>query len=128
MTLTFGSSNPSEFVDCGEFTAKTPAEQFNGKYLDFLTRYYNASLSGKMNILVRPVGGDQTQVRVNARYIVTVPSTPQTRGEQFAFDSGGRDVKVISNAMAGTTNTRICQPTYKAENSILEAISDLAQR
>ena len=114
MTLSFGSSDPGKFINCGTWSSP----QYVGEYVSFLARMHGGSLSGKMNILVRAITDDQSEVRVNARYIFTASSNT------WAFDTGGSaSASVGSQAAYGTdTSIRTCKPTYEAENSILEAM------
>src|SRR6056297_1529733 len=115
MTLEFGASDLARFVDCGEWQDSTG---FSGAYATHLARRFNATLSGKMNILVPPQDEEQSRVRVNARYILSAP--PQT----WTFDTGNSaTVDVGTEAALGTgTGLRTCKPTYVAENSVLDAL------
>jgi len=115
MTLSFGSGEPGVFIDCGYWGSS----QFSGNYADYLARYYNGTLTGKMNILVKGIDDQKSEIRVNARYIFSSP--PQT----WAFDTGGyRTLDIGSAAAWGSGSVRTCVPTHEAEKSILEAITD----
>jgi hypothetical protein len=124
MTLRFGSLDPSAFVDCGQFKIDGP-QPFSGAYVDAMLRY-GAKLDGRMNISVRSLDTNRTRVRVNARYVFTVPDVPSrtdSRTDTWAFDSGGSATVTVRNALSGTTPTRTCQPTYRAERAVLGAVA-----
>ncbi len=114
MTLSFGTSDPGRFINCGTWSSS----QYVGEYVSFLARMQGGTLSGKMNILVRAISDDQSEVRVNARYIFIAPP------DSWAFDTGGSaSASVGSQSAYGTgTTIRTCKPTYEAENSILAAM------
>lgn len=125
LTLSFGTGNPSAFIDCGHWDASWTDQQyqrhqFSGAYVDYLMVYMNGSFTGKMNLLVAERGPQQSEVTVNARYIVQAP--PNT----WSFDSGGTATVNVSNPSRNvSTPSRTCQPTYKAETTILDAVRNL---
>ena len=128
ITLSFGSSTPSEYVDGGQWTASN----FTGKYVDYLETIGQTSLDGKMNIIVMPINEKQTQVTVRARYIYSLKvrdaSGRHGYDNMWSFDTGGSDsVKVGHPAMGTTSATRTMKPTYKAEGEILKGISALSK-
>ena len=124
VTVSFGASNPEEFVDCGQWKRG----QFEGPYVQFVRQAYQASLSGKMNISVRRIAEDETEVRVNARYILTVPPGDiGTSADMWVFDSGSYSTIPVTNPALGTSTDRTCRPTYKAETSILEAVKSILE-
>jgi len=122
ITVEFGASNPEEFVNCGQFTASWTENyqsyDFNGTYTEFISIYRRGSLSGRMNITAREISDNQTQVRVNARYILTADSGT------WSFDSGS---SASINVSQTSNSIRTCNPTYKAESSILDAVRALAE-
>jgi len=115
MTLSFGSSNPAQFVDCGYWNVQNG---YSGNYASYMHRTFDATLSGKMNILVNEIDDHTSEVRVNARYILS--ASPNT----WSFDTGSSDSENVGTQAAyGTSSSiRTCIPTYDAENSILEAM------
>lgn len=126
ITVSFGTANPGDFIDCGEWTAKwTDANYrqhtFDGSYVEFMRLYHAAQLTGSMNISARRQAANQTEVRVNARYIFAAPPNV------WSFDSGSSATVSPSNSMPGIRATRTCRPTYKAETSILSSIEAVAQ-
>lgn len=125
VTVSFGASNPEDLVDCGQWNAKWidayyQRQKFDGPYVQFLRLYIQGQLSGKMSISVRKVSENQTEVRVNARYILSAEPN------EWTFDSGSSSTISVS-AMRGSTTTRTCRPTYKAETSILSAVKSIAE-
>jgi len=123
LTLSFGSSRPSEFITGGQWEAKGTIN-FSGDYVDYLARYANGQLQGKMNIVVVQLEPNKTKVSVRARYIFT-SNHPNIGTITWSFDSGGYDTQYIAGKAAGTPDTRTLMPTYKAEKAILDAIDQI---
>jgi len=126
LTLSFGATDASEYIDCGTF--KKTAPKYNGPYARFLEKYNNAKLQGKMNIFIKKIDQHKTLVKVNARYIFTASlATQPITILTWSFDSGSSQTVVLnpSYAVPGSVNTRTCKPTYKAEKSIMQAVKSL---
>ena len=88
----------------------------NGPAITAFEKWGFAKLDGSMNIFVKPVSADVTQVTVNSRYVLTGNGGEELGEQVWTFDTGGSDTKpfgVISIT---------CQPTHKAENTILQEI------
>jgi len=125
LTLSFGVGDPSAFIDCGQWTASWTdvsyqRHNFSGTYVDFLIQHQAGSFGGKMNLLVAELGTTRSQVTVNARYILQAPPN------SWSFDSGGSVTVYVANpAKSAGSPTRKCQPTYKAERTILDAVKNL---
>ena len=124
ITLSFGASNISRYVDCGQWNGL----RFKGNYTDFLKRTHKVTLSGKVNISVREISENKTTVRINARYVLSSffynHVNPQNHTQlTWTFDSGGFDEIRPTNPASGTIDSRRCQPTYFLENSILDSVS-----
>lgn len=121
ITLSFGSSEPERFIDCGHFkfegTGRLAELNSDSSYVEFLRIRYGATFAGKMNLFVKAIQPNETMVRVNARYVLSVP-----REETYAFDSGGESTLKLRNPIDGTPPTRTCRPTYAAEKAVLEAL------
>lgn len=126
MTLNFGSSNPSKFIDCGRMTVKGGVNSADMPYAKYLSQRFGATLKGRMNLVVRALQPNKTKVQVNARYVFTLPANQQigTPQQVWSFDSGGKDTINIAGATRGTISTRTCRPTYVAEQAILDAVSN----
>lgn len=122
LTLSFGSSNPELFITGGDWSI-SGARNFDGDYVEYLSLYSDATLNGRMNIVVQSVSEESTRVTVNARYVFT--STDDTGTLSWSFDTGGSDTSRIRNPAMGTGNERTLMPTYRAELSILEAIEEI---
>lgn len=135
MTLSFGASEPSRFVDCGTISITSPAINFNGPYIDYVTSYRDAKFQGHMNLLVQRIDDTSTRVTINTRYVINIPSTTYlqpgffgpvavtTPSNTFAFDSGGSDAESVTAAVEGAGTTRTCRATGLAESEILDAIN-----
>jgi len=131
LTLSFGASNLQEYIDCGEYEATLGRAHYNGSYVGFLEKYYDAKLNGKMNILVKEVDPNNTMVRVNARYIFSYSSLPnmtmvfEPGPSTWSFDSGSSTTVSVRKPVGGTSPDRTCAPTYKAEKAILRATENM---
>ena len=128
MTLSFGASDVDRFIDCGYIAIwqGNSGTLFDGPYLEYIQGNFDNRLQGQMNIVVRPRGGFQTEVRVNARYVYTVTADSWTgsRPMVFSFDSNGTDTVAVDPRaqLGGSASQRTCQPTSVAENSVIEGI------
>jgi hypothetical protein len=121
ITLSFGSSKPSEFITGGQWET-TGSVNFNGDYVDYLTIYRNGRLNGKMNIVISKISENETRVTVNARYIFSTPSSQQVRSLVWSFDTGNCGKVRVANPAMGTEPFRTMCPTYKAEKAIINAV------
>ncbi len=115
LTLQFGAGDATMFVDCGY------VEPGGRPYITLLqtSGVANANLDGSMNIFVKPYSPNNTQIKINSRYVLSIKDGGYQ--QTFAFDTGGYDKKLISTTMI------TCQPTHKAEQTILEGIQKIAQ-
>lgn len=116
LSLQFSSESPGEFVDCGYIKTLT----YSGPIVNMWPLGVGGftQLNGSMNVFVKPVSRDVTQIRVNARYILQANYMhPQT----WIFDTGGSDTKKMSSLLV------TCQPTYKAERTILDGVTEILQ-
>ncbi len=68
-----------------------------------------------MNIFVKPISSNVTQIRVNARYVFR--ASDGYNKQVWSFDSGGSDMKRIGGVPQMT-----CIPTNYAEQIILDGI------
>jgi hypothetical protein len=116
MTLSFSSSQPSQFVDGGYFKFSNLTTSFDGNYVDYLAQYYGGKLEGKMNIALIRASDNQTRVTVNARYVYSCLQNT------WAFNSGGSSTIRVEGAANGTSDTRTLVPTHFAEQSVLKAL------
>jgi len=129
LTLSFGASTPQDYITGGYWKTDLVygANQlhFEGDYVEYLSIYQNGSLIGKMNIVVKKITDNSTQVIVNARYVFTSNGTDangRNYSNTWSFNTGECKEVAVSNATKGTPPIRTICPTYKAENAILEAL------
>lgn len=131
LTLSFGASNPEEYITGGDwyieernFVSKL---NFEGDYVEYAKLYLNGGLTGKMNIVLTKVNNAQTKITITARYIFSISHQIQqgVYNQTWNFDTGNCQSKNIGNPTKGTPSTRTICPTYKAENTILNAIEGL---
>jgi hypothetical protein len=112
ITLSFGHSNIAQFVDCGMMDGVN--------YVDWLkSTAQKTSLTGRMNVSLREIDENTSNIRVNARYILSSGSTT------WAFDSGSSDTVFPSNPANGTIPSRTCVPTYYAEEKLINNVNSL---
>jgi len=123
ITLTFGASDPSRFIDCGQMVAQAGAVSFQGPYATYMATYRNATLTGRMNLVVRQIEPNKTLVRSNARYNFVSPRDSVFPMVTWTFESGSQATVNVPGATSGTIPTRTCRPSYAAERAILEAVS-----
>jgi len=142
ITLSYTGS-PVGYVDCGKFDYNgyisngTQVKDYFGTFQEFAQIYYNASLSGRMNILVKKNNENETYVRVNTRYVFSF-SRPDPRGSWGGYSSqnhawtfnAGDEASVglafgnydVSLAISEPI-TITCQPTYKLEKELLSVLN-----
>ena len=129
MTLSFSASDAARYIDCGNIFVNS-GRPFNGPYALYAQRYNGAGLTGIINLRVRTLTTDETEVAVNARYIFTVPgstirvlsSVATIPAVTWTFDSKSSDTRYIANPAPGTPPTRSCVATGAAETQILEGV------
>jgi|JYMV01.1.fsa_nt_gi hypothetical protein len=114
ITLSFGASKPSDFITGGHWEMKF--RNFYGEYVDYMTKFGDHKFSGYMNIVVSKISDTSTSVMVNARYIFS------GAGNKWSFDTGNCDTITVYNSVSGIPPNRTICPTYKAENSIINAL------
>lgn len=130
LILTFGASDIPAYVDCGQWSYHYYQQEsaisathvdFDGSYAQWLASEVGASLVAKMNIRVRKVSSNRTDVIVSARYVLA-----DSTGDRWVFSSGNSATIQPRNRTPGSPPTRTCQPTHKAERSIIEALDAIA--
>lgn len=110
MTLSFGSGDEARFIDCGNVSGMGGTNTT----INFIRSTSQASLNGKMNVLVKEEAEGKTRLRVNARYIYQAadPSGVYT----WSFDTGG------SFTVSSPQNSVTCLPTHNAERDIINGV------
>lgn len=122
MTLSFGSNEPENFIDCGHMKASSLTRNVDMPYVSYLVQNYGARLDGKMNVVVKAVDSGTTQVRVNARYVFSTLARADVPAQSWVFDSGGQATIMVSGKASGTIPSRTCRPTHEIETKLLDAI------
>ena len=143
LTLSFGSSNPQDFVTAGlwkgyvVYKAKSmhfsgddilygpDSLYFDGDYVEYLTHYQNGTLNGKMDVLVKKIDDNHTKVTVNARYVFSSHGKDaygNIFSNTWSFNTDECSEVAVSSRANGTPPTITMCPTYKAENAILSAL------
>ena len=128
LTLSFGSKEAENFIDCGyfEYTLFFTGEQFKGSYIDYAQSGLLAVLKAKMNINIRKIDNESTKIIINTNYTFSTqhalgyydPKLNQT----YSFESGGYQTINVINPISGSIPTRTCKSTNFAENAIFNAI------
>ena len=134
LTLSFRAGDADSYIDCGSFAVSTAARTYNGSYVRWTEIENAGTLEGRMNLRVRPVSRNQTEVIVNARYVFSTPR--QTTGSgatartlpavRWVFESRTQDTQSVPSPVPGTMTTRTCQSTGRAERDILDALEAMA--
>jgi len=128
LTLSFGSKEVENFIDCGDFeyTLFFTGEEFKGSYIDYAKKGLMAVLEAKMSISIRNIDRKSTKISINTNYRFSTqhalgyydPELNQT----YSFVSGGYQTIDVINPISGSIPTRTCKSTNFAENAILNVI------
>ena len=128
LTLSFGSKEPENFIDCGDFeyTLFFTGEEFKGSYIDYVKSGLLAVLEAKMNINIQKIDNESTKISINTNYTFSTqhalgyydPKLNQT----YSFVSGGYQTIDVINPISGSIPTRTCKSTNFAENAIFNLI------
>jgi len=128
LTLSFGSKEPENFIDCGDFeyTLFFTGEEFKGSYIDYVKSGLLAVLEAKMNINIQKIDDESTKITINTNYLFSTqhalgyydPKLNQT----YSFVSGGYQTIDVINPISGSIPTRTCKSTNFAEKAIFEVI------
>ena len=128
LTLSFGSKEPENFIDCGDFeyTLFFTGEEFKGSYIDYVKSGLLAVLEAKMNINIQKIDNESTKITINTNYLFSTqhalgyydPKLNQT----YSFVSGGYQTIDVINPISGSIPTRTCKSTNFAENAIFNLV------
>jgi len=128
LTLSFGSKETENFIDCGDFeyTLFFTGEEFKGSYIDYAKSGLLAVLEAKMNINIRKIDNESTKININTNYTFSTqhalgyydPKLNQT----YSFESGSYQTIDVINPIKGSIPTRTCKSTNFAENAIFNVI------
>lgn len=128
LTLSFGSEEVENFIDCGDFeyTLFFTGEEFKGSYIDYAKSGLLAVLEAKMNINIRKIDNESTKISINTNYTFSTqhalgyydPKLNQT----YSFVSGGYQTINVINPIKGSIPTRTCKSTNFAEKEIFSVI------
>ena len=128
LTLSFGSKEPENFIDCGDFeyTLFFTGEEFKGSYIDYVKSGLLAVLEAKMNINIQKIDNESTKITINTNYLFSTqhalgyydPKLNQT----YSFVSGGYQTIDVINPISGSIPTRTCKSTNFAENEIFSVV------
>ena len=127
LTLSFGSRDAENFIDCGNFEYATlTGEEFKGSYIDYAKRSLIAVLEAKMDVNIQKIDNESTKIIINTNYKFTTrhaigyndPDLTQT----YNFVSGGYQTINVLYPISGSIPTRTCKSTNFAENAIFNVI------
>ncbi len=116
LTLAFGETNIPRFVDCGTWFV-------DGRPEAYIERDFDFKLSGQMNLRVRPVSSNRSDVRINTRYVLRDNSN-----NVYEFTTDSPATLKPKNWSTGTPPMRTCQSTHEAEERILTGIAAISSR
>ena len=134
LTLSFTTSPFSKSVDGGHskrhfdnsFSAPighATVINFDGNYADYLQQFLNATLLGKVNLVVRSIDANSTSVTVNTRFVVSAPNGPTLL--TWSWNSGERCSQSVKDGASGQMVERVFQSTGFVEKQIMDAIQSL---
>ncbi|MCF6250110.1 MAG: hypothetical protein L3J75_02395 [Methylococcaceae bacterium] len=113
LTLVFGESNISKYVNCGTWDGQPYIDRDNSGF----------SLTGRMNIRIKDLGKQGTSIRVSTNYILRDDS-----GNVYSFRENNPAIVHIKNRTKGTPLTRTCQSTQAAEKIIITGIDAFSKQ
>lgn len=106
-------------LDCGHLDAV--AVKYSGPFIEACATYGYAELDGSMNIFVKPISANITQVRINARYVFKA-------NDDFTVRYGlSIPERTIVTNLDKSKRKLLVAPTHKAERTILEGIKSIAK-
>ena len=114
ITASFGGPDISRYINCGTWKEDRKEVRYTDRKLGF-------SLQGKMNVRLKPMDKDNTQVTISTCY-----SLWEEVGNEYLFQTNDSATILVEHPAPGTIPTRTCQPTHAAEQTILNAIDALA--
>ena len=114
LTLNFGESNISKYVDCGSWDGHP-----------YIERNLGFRLNGRMNIRIKGLGKQKSSIRVSTNYILRDDS-----GNAYSFRENKPAIVHIKGRRKGTGTplTRTCQSTQAAEKIIITGIDALSSK
>jgi len=128
LTLSFGSKETENFIDCGDFeyTLFFTGEEFKGSYIDYAKSGLLAALEAQMNIKLQKIDNETTKISINTNYTYSTqhalgyydPKLNQT----YSFESGGYQTIDVINPIKGSIPTRTCKSTNFAEKAIFNLL------
>ena len=128
LTLSFGSKETENFIDCGDFeyTLFFTGEEFKGSYIDYAKSGLLAVLEAKMNINIQKIDNKSSKISINTNYTYSTqhalgyydPKLNQT----YSFVSGDYQTIDVINPIKGSIPTRTCKSTNFAENAIFNLL------
>ncbi|MBW2634781.1 MAG: hypothetical protein JRE14_11780 [Deltaproteobacteria bacterium] len=126
--LSFGTGQESEFITGGEWELRSAEADFFGDYVDYVTRYHNGRLKGKMNITMSEFGLNRTKVTFKARYRFSSMAFMSNRRpveQLWIFNTGECASLTPDNSASGIPSKRTICPTGRAESTIMRALNPL---
>ena len=128
LTLSFGSKEAENFIDCGDFeyTLFFTGEEFKGSYIDYAKSGLLAVLEAEMDVNIQKIDNETTEISINTNYKYSTqhalgyydPKLNQT----YSFESGGYQTIDVINPIKGSIPTRTCKSTNFAENAIFNLL------
>ena len=122
ITLSFGASNPSNFITGGSVRVSNIAAKYEGDYIGYLCKYSDADFKAKMNIVVTSLSDNQTKVTINARYVFTSYVKETNERNTWSFNTNGYDKIEPRRSLDSNNIFRIVKPTHRAEKDLLDSL------
>jgi len=122
LTLVYDSDSPFEYIDCGTWKKSYPRGEvaFDGSYVGWLMEGEGIESEAKINLRVKEVGRNRSEVEITALYRVEAPA----HDSSFRFKTDTRSKKKLrENKAPGTPDFRTCQATRQLERDLLAEIA-----
>ena len=118
LTLSFGSSRPGKYVDCGKINSKNMKHKES--FLNAAKTSGTVELMGTMSLSMKSIDAAKTSVSVNSSYILDVKEGDFPK-QTWSFDTNGKQSKKFGELVI------TCRSTLVAEIDIISRINLISQ-
>jgi hypothetical protein len=129
MTAWFPAFEPAQYITCGTVEVSQGSFTTYTRLLEYLAERTVTNLNVMMDVSLRRIAADKTEVSVMAHYTFradftnNLPTGAMQGGQIVQFDSVGAAPINLQLSTMDTPIDGLCQPTGAAEQSILRAAS-----
>ncbi len=114
LTLSFGSSRPEKYVDCGEIIIEGTKNKKS--FLEVSKTTGTVKLLGTVNLQLKQIDDGKTSVTVSTGYILTIKEGSSS-AQRWEFNANGKQSRKVGELKI------TCRPTFYAENDIIAGIN-----